>query len=192
MGEKKSLTKRRKSKRTAQPKTGSLGADPESIQGRFALFCREVAVDLAKVSGEWDRPLTKAEVLRLRPEHKGLRPLVSFLRKVALMIEMIDDPGLRQEIPQQTYKFRKGLREWSDPNRRLWPWGDPLVDSPTGNYRKLTEIYFEAEEVLDTVRKGKGFSLERKLQEQQRVIESLEVQILDLMDQLNVALNNVR
>ncbi|NTF49051.1 hypothetical protein [Rhizobium rhizogenes] len=169
----------------------------ENLRSRLSDFCRKFAVDLVQSDPVWDRDLDKSGVLRSAPEHKGKRVLFSFVRKVGLVIDMIDDPNLRDAIPGKNFSTRTALRRWHDIDRKLWPWSVPDIDSPDGTYGDLCEIYEDAELALDHVRKGKKFELSNLLAEKDQIIEGLrremgrkEKQNLDLMDQLNRAINN--
>lgn len=135
--------------------------------------------------GSLDRDLTKAEFFKVPPQEKGKRTLLSFFRKVCIIVEMVDDDDLRAVIPQRFFSTRTALRRWTDESRKLWAWSVPDIDSPRGDYADLTSIYIEAEAGLDALLKGKKFSLKREIDEKNRIIENLELQILDLMDQLN-------
>ena len=169
----------------------------ENLRSRLSDFCRKFAVDLAKGDPVWDRDLDTSEVLRSAPEHKGKRVLFSFVRKVGLVINMIDDLDLHDAIPSKNFATRTALRRWHDVDRKLWPWSVPDIDSPHGTYGDLCKIYEDAEYALDHVRKGKKSELTNLLAEKDQIIEGLrremdrkEKQNLDLMDQLNRAIND--
>ncbi|MQB22589.1 hypothetical protein DXT90_18350 [Agrobacterium tumefaciens] len=162
----------------------------EKLRNRLEIFTRLFDVDGSKPNEPWDRELTKEELFRTAPRLKGKRTLVSFVRKVTLLVDMMDDQDLRDAISDKEYKTPTALRRWSDPDRGLWPWSVPDIDSPDGDYGDLFLIYESAEAGLDIIRKGKKYSLRKQIEDQERRIESLEAQILDLMDQLNRATSN--
>lgn len=169
----------------------------ESLRRRLDTFCQKFSVDLAQSDPVWDRDLDKSGVLRSAPENKGKRVLFSFVRKVGVVIDMIDDSDLRDAIPVENFATRTALRRWHDVDRKLWPWSVPDIDSPDGTYGDLCVIYEDAEGALDHARKGKKYELAKLLTEKDQIIEGLrrelgrvEKQNLDLMDQLNRAINN--
>ncbi|MGN7804897.1 hypothetical protein ACTJKE_19565 [Ensifer sp. 22521] len=162
----------------------------EKLRERLGIFNKVFGVDSSKRNEPWDRELTKEELFRTAPLLKGKRTLVSFVRKVTLLVDMMDDQDLRDTISVNEYKTPTALRRWSDPNRGLWPWSVPEIDSPDGTYGDLFLIYESAEAGLDIIRKGKKYSLQKQIDDQKRVIENLEAQILDLMDQLYRATSN--
>jgi hypothetical protein len=162
----------------------------EKLRERLRIFNKEFGVDGSKRNEPWDRELTKEELFRTAPLLKGKRTLVSFVRKVTLLVDMMDDQDLRDAISVMEYKTPTALRRWSDPDRGLWPWSVPGIDSPDGTYGDLFLIYESAEAGLDIIRKGKKYSLQKQIEDQKRTIENLEAQILDLMDQLYRATSN--
>ncbi|MBP1874018.1 hypothetical protein J2Z19_003742 [Ensifer adhaerens] len=162
----------------------------EKLRERLGIFNKVFGVDSSKRNEPWDRELTKEELFRTAPLLKGKRTLVSFVRKVTLLVDMMDDQDLRDTISVNEYKTPTALRRWSDPDRGLWPWSVPEIDSPDGTYGDLFLIYESAEAGLDIIRKGKKYSLQKQIDDQKRVIENLEAQILDLMDQLYRATSN--
>ncbi|MBB2685211.1 UNVERIFIED_ORG: hypothetical protein GGD47_002799 [Rhizobium etli] len=169
----------------------------EGLRRRLDIFCQEYSVDPSHSDPSWDRDLDTSGVLRSAPEHKGKRVLLSFVRKVGLIIEMMDDSDLREAISVKNYETRTALRRWHDKDRKLWRWSVPAIDSPDGTYSDLYEIYEEAEAALDQIRKGKKYELTKLLAEKDQIIEGLrrevdrvEKQNLDLMDQLNRAISN--
>lgn len=162
----------------------------EKLRKRLGIFNKAFGVDSSNRNEPWDRELTKEELFRTAPLSKGKRTLVSFVRKVTLLVDMMDDQDLRDAISVKEYKTPTALRRWSDPDRGLWPWSVPDIDSPDGTYGDLFLIYESAEAGLDIIRKGKKYSLQKQIDDQKRIIENLEAQILDLMDQLHRATSN--
>ncbi|CAN7343688.1 hypothetical protein LJR010_001787 [Ensifer adhaerens] len=162
----------------------------EKLRNRLRIFKKVFGVDSSKRNEPWDRELTKEELFRTAPLLKGKRTLVSFVRKVTLLVDMMDDQDLRDAILPKEYKTPTALRRWSDSDRGLWPWSVPDIDSPDGTYGDLFLIYESAEAGLDIIRKGKKYSLQKQIDDQKRTIENLEAQILDLMDQLYRATSN--
>lgn len=156
----------------------------EKLRNRLRIFSQLFDVDISKQNEPWDRELTKDELFKTAPLLKGKRVLLSFVRKVTLLVDMMDDQDLRDAISLENYKTPTALRRWSDANRRLWPWAVPDIDSPDGTYGDLFLIYESAEAGLDVIRKGKKYSLQKQIDEKNRIIENLEAQILNLMDQL--------
>lgn len=162
----------------------------EKLRNRLEIFTKVFDVDSSRRNEPWDRELTKEELFRTAPLLKGKRTLVSFVRKVTLLVDMMDDQELRDAISPKEYKTPTALRRWLDPDRGLWPWRVPDIDSPDGDYGDLFLIYESAEAGLDIIRKGKKYSLQKQIEDQKRTIENLEAQILDLMDQLYRATSN--
>lgn len=129
----------------------------------------------------WDTELSPEQVRHLKPEDKGRRALASLTRKVE-MIEAYGRDGLALDIdpPQDRAK----LRRWSDPDRQLWPWTDPVVDSSKGKNAALIERFEKALELI-AVRRGKRrVQAKQEIEVRDRIIAHLERQNAALIDQV--------
>ncbi|WP_029616600.1 hypothetical protein [Pseudorhizobium marinum] len=176
-----SLAVKTRLKLAAKPRGSELAAD---IRRRLELFEAKVGVSRRDTSEIWDRPMDQADVFKTSPSDKGKRTLVSVMRKVGLLIDMIDDQPLRADISRDYYKDRTALRGWMDASRGLWPWKDPLIDKPDGRYGELIALYFESLAAVEAADKGKNFKLRERLDEQSRVIIELERQNLELLNRI--------
>lgn len=164
-----------------KPRGSAHAAD---IRRRLELFEAKVGVSRHENSEIWDRPMEQADVFRTSPADKGKRTLVSAIRKVSLLIDMIDDQPLRAVIFVDCYKDRTALRAWTDHTRKLWPWKDPVVDKPDGRYGELISLYYEALAAVDAADKGKKFKLQQRIDELERINVNLEGQIFELLNQI--------
>ncbi|MCQ1839065.1 hypothetical protein [Neorhizobium galegae] len=135
----------------------------------------------------WDRVLTQYEFDHLAGVEKGRRALTSFERKVALLEALGQEPDGYRSVDPKRYKDRAKLRRWSDPERKLWAWGDPNVDSPEGKNFKLLKRYYEAISTLEKKRKGKPNGDAEEIRRLKDVIVELEQQNASLMAQLALA-----
>ena len=161
------------------------------IRRRLELFETSVGVNRLDTSETWDRPLEQADVFRTSPADKGKRTLVSAIRKISLIIDMIDDPSLRAVVSAENFKDRTALRGWTDHTRKLWPWKDPIVDKPDGRYRNLVSLYYEALAAVDAAAKGKKFKLQQRIDELERQVVNLESQNFELLNQIAKLMGNV-
>lgn len=168
-------------KAAEKPRGSEHAAD---IRRRLDLFQEKTGVSRHDSQDSWDRPMEQADVFKTSPADKGKRTLVSVMRKVSLLIDMIDDQLLRAEISRDHYKDRTALRAWSDDSRRLWAWKDPIVDKPDGRYNELIALYHEALAAVEAADKGKNFKLQQQLDEKTRIIAELERQNLELMNRI--------
>ncbi|MDP9630370.1 UNVERIFIED_ORG: hypothetical protein J2W85_002444 [Ensifer adhaerens] len=176
-----SLAVKARRKVAEKPRGSEHAAD---IRRRLELFQEKAGVSRQDTSESWDRPMEQADVFRTSPADKGKRTLVSVMRKVSLLIDMIDDQPIRAEISGDCYKDRTALRAWSDDSRRLWPWKDPVVDKPDGRYGELIALYYEALAAVEAADKGKKFKLQQQLDEKTRIIAELERQNLELLNRI--------
>ncbi|WP_075292027.1 hypothetical protein [Pararhizobium arenae] len=164
-----------------KPKGSIQAAD---IRRRLELFEVKIGVTRHETSEVWDRPMEQADVFRTSPADKGKRTLVSAMRKVSLLIDMIDDQPLRALVMPDNYKDRTALRAWTDHSRKLWPWKDPVVDKPDGRYGELISLYYEALATVDAADKRKKFRLQQRIDELERIVANLEAQNFELMNQI--------
>ncbi|MEY9768592.1 hypothetical protein ABIA14_000869 [Sinorhizobium fredii] len=179
-----------KAKRASQEKARG-SAHATDIRRRLELFEAKVGVTRDATSEIWDRPMEQADVFRTSPADKGKRTLVSVIRKVSLLIDMIDDKSLRTAIFVDCYKDRTALRAWTDHPRKLWSWKDPVVDKPDGRYGELISLYYEALAAVDAADKGKKFKLQQRIDELERIVAALEDQNFEQMNQIAMLMASV-
>lgn len=179
-----------KARRASQEKPRG-SAHAADIRRRLELFEAKVCVSRHETSEMWDRPMEQADVFHTSPADKGKRTLVSAIRKVSLLIDMIDDHPLRAVVLVDNYKDRTALRAWTDHTRKLWPWKDPIVDKPDGRYGELISLYYEALAAVDAADKGKKFKLQQRIDELERIVAALEDQNFEQMNQIAMLMASV-
>lgn len=144
---------------------------------------------------EWDRDMSSKEVMRLRPDLAKLRVQESLRRKVERLEQAARDPKDARSIEVKWFKSRSALRNWHDPDLKLWRWGDGLVDKWSENHPENpdgpNELFMQRwQRALDTIlelRKTSTDGLEQVIKEKDAIILHLERQVLSLMAQLDMA-----
>ncbi|OJH54169.1 hypothetical protein ATN81_14965 [Agrobacterium pusense] len=146
---------------------------------------------LAFPTGEnWDRNLSKDEVLHLNPSDKQRRPLVSLIRKVLLLQHWSTRPAELQAEGLAPLK-RPALRQWHDPDRGLWTWDDVLLDKPSGKNATIVAVFKTAADDIQNIGKTAGGGQRSTIKKQREIIYQLELQIISLLEEVR-ELRNMR